>query len=136
MTFVSRKATRDALVATIKTIAGLTDDADGTVHVVPYFTKDPAGISPFCCVDSGSVQYDLSGDPTKQTSMQFVIGFWVRRDDPAGAEDMLDGLALALAQRLSEAYYQPRFYSPSVSDFEEIAGIQYKFELHFVEIDS
>jgi hypothetical protein len=136
MTLTNPKTLRADLVAKLKTIALLGTDLDGTVHVVGFFPKDPGGISPFCGIDRAGWQPNLTGDRSSQTPNQFVVGFWVRRDDPAAAEDTLDDLALALAGLLEAVYYQPKFFNPSQSDYEEIDGIQYKFELHFVEIDS
>lgn len=135
MAYQNQKTLRAALVTALKTIPLLADDLDGTAHVVPYFEPDPQGISPFACVDSAGMLYSLPGDVTKPTPARFVIGVWVKRTDPAAAEDQLNDLALAIAGVLEDNYLA-KFTDFPQSDFEIIAGEQYKFELHFVEIEN
>jgi hypothetical protein len=134
MTFASQHPLRDDLVTKLKTITLLANDTDTTPHVVGYFETNPKGISPFACVDSAGALYGLPEDTSGLTPMRFVIGVWVRRDDPATAEDQINDLALSIAQIL-EANYNAKYTDFPQSDFEEIEGVQYKFELHFVEID-
>jgi hypothetical protein len=140
MTLLSRKTVRDGLVThlkgvTVGAVHPLADEAGGQAHVFPYLTKEVGGISPFACVDGGSVLYDLDGDDGLLTPFGLVVGFWAMRggDNDAAAEDMLDDLALALALAL-RANYNAQFTVPSVSDYETLDGIPYKFELHFVEV--
>jgi hypothetical protein len=64
--------------------------------------------------------------------MLLVIGFWCRRGDADEHDAMLDELALALALML-RAKHQAKFTTRSVSEFEVMDGVDYKFELHFVE---
>jgi hypothetical protein len=136
MAFTNRETVRDALVTTLKAITLLANETDGTVHVTGYWMKAPKGINPFCCVDSGSVLYPVEMDEGNQTHFGFVVGFWVRRDSSAAtAEDQLDSLALSLATSLQSSY-NARFISKSVTDYEVVDGIPYKFELHFIEIDA
>jgi hypothetical protein len=136
MTFTSQKTPRLDLVSALKGIALLADDVDGTAHVVGYFEPDPRGISPFVCVDSAGALYSPPDDGGLQTPMRFVVGVWVRRDiDPATAEDQLNDLALEIANVLRDDF-NARFTDFPTSDFEMIEGVPYKFELHFVELDS
>ena len=130
---VSQKTLRADLVTKLKTITLLADDT--AVHVVGYFNPNPQGISPFACVDSAGALFDLSGDDTNLDPMRFVIGVWVRRDDPATAEDQINDLAASIATILA-LNYNAEFTTHPQSDFEEIEGVQYKFELHFVEIQN
>ncbi len=102
------------------------------VHVFRYLKKDPQGISPFACIDSGNVQYDVVRSDAIPTSMVIIIGFWVRRGNADEHDTMLDNLAQALATML-KAKYSSQFVSKSITDYEEMDGISYKFELHFVE---
>jgi hypothetical protein len=139
MTLKSRKTVRDAIVTDLKavTLAGvavLATEAGGQAHVFDHLEKEPGGISPFACVDGGSVLYDLSGDDSNPTAYGLIVGFWVRRDlGEAASEDVLDDLALELAKLLRKSY-NAKFSTPSVSDYEVIDGLPYKFELHFVEL--
>lgn len=128
----SQKTLRADLVTKLKGIALLADELDGTAHVLPYFETNPRGISPFVCVDSAGQKPTLMGDMVP-TPARFVIGVWVRRDTPGTAEDQLNDLAASIVQVLSINYLAHYIDFPS-SDFEEIEGVQYKFELHFVEI--
>jgi hypothetical protein len=132
---VSQKTLRADLVTKLKTITLLADDTDHTAHVVGYFPTNPAGISPLVGIDSAGAMFDLVDDDTNQTPMRFVIGVWVRRDDPATAEDQINDLAASIATVLA-LNYNAKFTTHPQSDFEEIEGIQYKFELHFVEIQN
>lgn len=135
MTWTNRKTLRAALVTTLKTITLLGNDTDGTAHTIGYFEPNPRGISPFCCVDSGGWLPELPGDDTALTECHFVIGVWVRRDGgQSAAEDQIDDIALSIAQKLS-AGYNAKFEGPSNSDYEDIEGVPYKFELHFVKIE-
>jgi hypothetical protein len=135
MTMTNRKTIRHDLVAKLKTITLLADEAGGTAHVVGYWPKDPQGISPFVGVDSGSVQYPTETDESNMTPFAFAVGVWVRRDAAeAAAEDTLDDLALEIAEVIRNNY-NGRFVAESVTDQETIGGIPYKFEVHFVVID-
>lgn len=134
MPFVSQKTLRADLVSKLKTITLLADDADTTAHVVGYFEPNPRGISPFACVDSAGMKYDLGSDETI-TPARFVIGVWVKRTNAATAEDQLNDLALSIANVL-RLNYLAKYTAEPQSDFEEIEGVQYKFELYFVEISN
>lgn len=141
MSLPNRKDVRDSLVANLKTDiiistnAVLSDDSDGFAHARDYFPKDLDGRSPIAGVDGLWSQYDLSGDDSAETAFGLVVGFWARSmENRANAEDMLDNLAQQLATLL-RAKYNARFSQPSVTDFEVVDGVEYKFELHYVEID-
>src|SRR5574343_114973 len=127
--YPNRKKLRDA----VKT--ALTTDLAAylaTGGMFEYFTKNPGGISPFCCLDAGSVYYDLSGDETDPTRCVLVIGFWARRDGADGADDALDDLAYGMATSLSKNF-NARLVSESATEYEDLEGVPSKFELHFVE---
>jgi hypothetical protein len=134
-----RAALRTALTEDLKLLVVGSDTplatevgVGGAEHAFAYMKKDPSGVSPFACVDSGSIRYDLVGSDELQTPIILIVGFWARRSDDDSHDDMLDGLALALAKML-RAKYIARIPSRSVTDFEVLDGIPYKFELHFVE---
>lgn len=140
MTLPNRKDVRDSLVANFKTdilVSGnavLSDDGDGFAHARDHFPKDLGGRSPIAGVDGASVQYDLVGDETAETPFGLIVGFWARSmESRTDAEDMLDTLAQQLATLL-RAKYNANFSQPSITDFEVVDGIEYKFELHYVEI--
>ncbi len=109
-------------------------DVDGVEHVFDYWKKDPNGISPYACVDSGNIRYSTDGADSLLTPMTLVIGFWARRYSGNEHNVMLDNLILGLVTFLRKKY-NAKFASPSVSDYETIDGIPYKFELHFVKFD-
>ena len=97
-----------------------------------YILKDANGFSPYACIDSGDIAYELIGSDELQTPMVLVIGFWARRGATDEHDVMLDDLAWALATML-RAKYTARTATKSVTDFEELDGVSYKFELHFIE---
>ena len=152
MSYPSRKTLRTTLVTQIKALTTgssvypLADETHLTgvaphqtvvvdqEHVFPNFPKDPGGISPFAIVSSGSALYDVNGSDSDGalTKFDMIIGFWAKRDDDDAADDMLDDLILTLAEML-HLNYNARFVTKSVSDVEVLAGVPYKFELHFVE---
>jgi len=137
MGFPNRKAIRISLTADLKTMpvgqsgALVLADSGGQEHAFPYLRKKVNGISPFACIESGSLDYGTELNYGVPTMFVIIIGFWARRSDEGTTEEMLDDLAQALAEMVYSKY-NAKFVSPSVTDYEVLDGIQYKFELHFV----
>ena len=87
-TLPNRTTLRNSLVADLKalswvitgpvTVTPLADVA-GVPKVFSYWKKNPGGISPFACIDSGNVQYSTTGNIGLLTPMVMVVGFWARR---------------------------------------------------------
>jgi len=141
MVLPNRTSLRTGLVTKLKalswTIAGpatLTPLADvsGIPKVFGYWKKNPGGLSPFACVDSGTVQYSTTGNIGLLTPITMVIGFWAKRGESDEHDVMLDNLILTFTNVLRSSY-NARFVSSSISDYEILDGVPYKFELHFVE---
>jgi len=140
----NRTTLRNSLVTNLKAISWVVAgpvtvtplaDIAGSARVFGFWKKDPGGISPFACVDSGNIQYSTSGSTGLLTPMTMVIGFWARRESTDSHDVLLDNLILAFTEQVLRVKYNARFSSPSVSDFEILDGIPYKFELHFVEFE-
>jgi hypothetical protein len=133
MSYPNRKTVRAHLAAKI------TSDITDLQTVFDYRVKDPGGISPFCEVTNGPIQYDVSTDVDYQ-KFKLEVDFWVRSDGDASpttrdaATDKLDDLAVSLAQVVGN-YYGGSFYQQSDSfDAEMIDGTVYCVEIHYVEI--
>ena len=139
----NRTTLRNDLVTNLKTISWVVTgpvtvtplaDESGITKVFGYWNKNPGGISPFACVDSGSIYYSTSGSSELLTPMVLIIGFWAKRGETDEHDVMLDNLALGLVNILRNKY-NATFKSPSISDYEILNGVPHKFELHFVQFD-
>lgn len=130
-TLPSRKKARADLVAKIK--AGITQlaDAGGVAHTYDHLIKDPAGLSPICTVESGPWQPRFTAAETQ--TFAFTIGLWVKRTDASDAEDLLDDLAVDLAEVL-DANYNAEFTRPSMPEYD-LPELQYRIEWHFVAVE-
>jgi hypothetical protein len=139
MSLPNRKTLRSALKTDLGgTLTGGTIWSGGVTmlqgQVYDYYPKDPGGISPYAVIDSGTASYSLDGDEGTPTQFGIAVTFFARRDSADGADDILDDLALDLAN-ICRSNYNARFLGPSQSDFELVAGVDYKFEVHFIEFD-
>ncbi len=131
MTNASRKDLRAQLVADLQALTSITE-------VIPYLPRKLSGKSPVCSVESGGWQPVNTEEPTM---VRVIIGFWVRRSpepdqlhpDPEDAENVIDDLALQLAQ-LMEAEYNASAWRPSSPDYEVIDGVSYRIEFHYYEV--
>lgn len=128
-TFPSRKSLRASVVTALKGITQLAD-AGGVAHVYDHLIKDPGGISPICTVESGPWQPNFTA--AAQQWFGLTIGMWVKRDDAGDAEDLMDDLAVGLAQVMDQSY-NAEFTRPSMPEYD-LPDLQYRIEWHFVSI--
>jgi len=126
MTLHNRKTPRAALAAAITT------NITQLQSVFKSLPKKPAGVSPFCTVESGPATYQFSPDENK---FGFVVGMWVLRDDADAAEDLLDDLAQDLAQ-VVDTWHTATFSQESQTDYAMLDGkYDYRVEWHFVTVE-
>jgi hypothetical protein len=97
-----------------------------------YLPKKFDGQSPVLTVESGPMHH--TGTPNEPQDIQLILGLWVARDtDASGAEDLLDTLSEALAEFMILTY-SADFTRDSEPDYEEVDGLIYRLEFHYVTI--
>lgn len=128
--FPSRQTVREAVAA--KILATITDCA----AVLDYLPATPEGKSPLCAVATDPRAYRIGTEEERQP-FGLIISFWVRQDMTGGraaAADKMDSLALQLADLVTNNYNGRFVQDPDVY-YDDIDGVPYLIEFHYLEID-
>lgn len=124
---VSRAEARASLVAALT--AGC-PSAQGVLSSLP----DNPQISPFLSVESAGAF--VQWEPAIYNQFRFIIGVYINRIDPDDTEDILDQLALEIAQTIG-GWHNGEFFQMSDADYlpADVWPGQWRFEFFFVQVD-